>query len=319
MKGQTREKIFGHILLRSMALIVMGFFMVNLENINEQLLAFSKYTWQLIMTLAFFFIWMDYSSKDGTKKSSRHALMILGVLMLLFLAWVYEGGSTDNPVWMKTYWWGILGLIGWAYLVNATIYMLVGGRLVALAGILLIFHLLNLQEFIDSAHWPGIRLVVSASNHACVAGGMLASVILIKLRGSGKLQWYVWVLFCIALVFVAYGYAVRPEWGISKIRATPSWTAICTGISFASLAVVYIITDVLYWRSWFKWISPAGTSTLTCYLVPYLYYAFLGFLALQLPLVVRTGFSGVIKSILFALLIILITGLLERGKIKLKI
>jgi len=38
-----------------------------------------------------------------------------------------------------------------------------------------------------------------------------------------------------------------------------------------------------------------------------------------LPLLFRTGIVGIVKSMLFALLIILITGFLEKRKIRLKL
>jgi hypothetical protein len=94
---------------------------------------------------------------------------------------------------------------------------------------------------------------------------------------------------------------------------------ICTGISLAAFGVLFIITDQYKKTRWAAILSPAGRSTLTCYLVPYFYYALLVIVGYYLPESLRTGYVGIIKSLLFALLIVSITGLLERVSIRLKI
>jgi hypothetical protein len=72
-------------------------------------------------------------------------------------------------------------------------------------------------------------------------------------------------------------------------------------------------------KNWFNIIKPAGTSTLTAYLLPYIYYPLYHMAGISLPVILLTGVTGIIKSLLFALLIILLTGLLEKWRIRLKI
>jgi len=59
--------------------------------------------------------------------------------------------------------------------------------------------------------------------------------------------------------------------------------------------------------------------TLTCYLVPYYIYAFRALSGISLPPGLTTGGIGILKSILFALMIIQLTGFLGKLSIKLKI
>jgi predicted acyltransferase len=122
-----------------------------------------------------------------------------------------------------------------------------------------------------------------------------------------------------AVLSLVYGFGVRPFWGISKILATPSWTAICSGISFAVFALIYYLGDILHHTRWANFLMPAGRSALTCYLVPGLVYPFLWPLQQMLPQSFLTGWIGLIKSLLFALLIIALTGFMEKFKIRLKI
>ena len=70
---------------------------------------------------------------------------------------------------------------------------------------------------------------------------------------------------------------------------------------------------------WASFIAPAGTSTLTCYLVPYLIYPVLVMLQVKLPDFLTTGVVGLVKSMAFAFFIIYLTGLLGKVNIKLKV
>jgi predicted acyltransferase len=318
-KGASDLSTFFHILQRSFALIVMGLFMVNFENINADLLPFSKYYWEILMALAIFLIWNNYPSKKVLGSIPDWVMELLGIGILIFLAVVYQGGSAESPHWMKTHWWGILGLIGWAYLLNALIYLLMGPRIVIAGLLLILFHIFNVQEFSEFVGFRGIRIIVGASNYALVMGGVFASILYVRLKEKNKQQLFLTVLFVLAIIFITYAFAVRPFWGISKIRATPSWTAICTGISFGFYGLLYLVADIYQKTNWSRIIGPAGRSTLTCYLVPYYYYPIIFLIGIRLPMYLREGYIGIVKSLLFALLIILITGGLERLKIRLKI
>jgi predicted acyltransferase len=319
-KGDSDPQIFQHILSRSLALIVMGFFMVNLENINRELLSISKPVYQILMATAFVLIWNLYPDGKAFKKIPDIYMKVLGVLILLYLAVIYTGGSVEDPHWMRPHWWGILGLIGWAYLMVSTLYLLAGNRLFWLSVIFLIFLFLNIQQEVKPFEgFPDIKIVVDAANYVLVTCGLIASVLYIKLNEKGKIREFLLLMGGLALLFIVFGILTRPEWGIKKMGGTPSWTTICAGIGFASFGILYILADIMNIKKWASIIGPAGRSTLTCYLVPYFYYGIYALIGYSLPLFLRTGYVGIVKSLLFALLIVTITGGLEKLKIKLKI
>jgi predicted acyltransferase len=133
------------------------------------------------------------------------------------------------------------------------------------------------------------------------------------------MNWLLPSLIVLATLLFLFGFLTRPVWGISKILATPSWTAICAGISMLSFGSLYLLADRGRVTGWAQIIEPAGTSTLTCYLVPYFAYPLWGFTGWQLPDMLTGGAIGIVKSILFALLIIQVTGLLGKLHIRLKI
>jgi len=316
-KGDSKLLITRHILERTLALLIMGVFMVNLENINTENLLFSRSLWQILMTLAFFLIWNIYRG-PVMGRFSPWILKGLGWAILIFLAITYSGAGDGGVQWMRFHWWGILGLIGWGYLVAALIYLLLGNRPGWLAVALAVLILLNINEFTSPLSFT-IKLVVSASNHALVMGGVVVTSVMIHLKEKNRMQLLLPFLLGFAAILMLFGFLSRPVWGISKIMATPSWTAICAGITALSFAFMYLLADKAGKFRWADIIEPAGSMTLTCYLIPYFVYAFRNILSISLPDSLTTGGIGILKSILFSILIIQLTGLLGRLKIKLKI
>ena len=118
---------------------------------------------------------------------------------------------------------------------------------------------------------------------------------------------------------IAYGIGTRPIWGISKIQGTPSWLAICTGIGFLLFAILYYIADQKKITGWAKIIAPAGTATLTCYMIPYFVYPMHSMVSFRFPDALNAGVLGLFVSFLFAMLVVVFTGWLERKGYKLKL
>ena len=117
-KGESAGSISMSILVRAFALLVMGFFHVNLESYSKAAIL-PEAVWEIFITLAFFLIWIDYS--DAVSKIMRNLLKISGVIILIVMAILYKGGERHSAEthWMRPEWWGILGIIGWSYLVCA--------------------------------------------------------------------------------------------------------------------------------------------------------------------------------------------------------
>jgi predicted acyltransferase len=316
-KGEPVSSIQKHILWRAFALIVMGFFHFNLENYSDEALL-PKGIWGISLTVAFFLVWLDYSE---VKPKTALALKAVGVLMLLGLSIVYKGHYDDGP-WMQAGWWGILGLIGWTYLVVSSVYLWSRGDLriqyVALAAFLL-FNCAEALKVLDflSGIKPYVWLVGDGSMPAISMGGIITAIYY-RREGAGSRSFWIFVVSS-AVVMIAFGFLTRPAWEISKIRATPSWATICTGISVATFGIIVYIMDIRGMTTWWKFIKPAGVVTLTCYLLPYIHSGLLQLTDIRLPLFLRTGSIGLIKSLIFAWLIIAAAGWLKKRGVALKV
>ncbi len=322
-RGDSQFKILMYIFTRTFALLVMGFFHVNLEDYSK-LALIPKPIWQILITVAFFLIWLDYS--PSMPKMKKNILQGSGIVLLIILAILFKGDDPVRGTYMRPHWWGILGLIGWAYLLGAVVYLFSKQSLVIITAALLFFLYFNIgvnAGWLDSIDKIKKYIWISGdgSMPALTMAGVLISVIYIKLRNQNKTAQCWWIFTAIAIVMLLAGFYYRPRWGISKIRATPSWVMICTAISIAMFLLLIFLIDIKKKEKWFAIIKPGGTSTLTAYLLPYIHYALINMLgkAFVLPLILRTGGIGIIKSLLYALIIIIITGFLERKRIRLKI
>jgi hypothetical protein len=83
--------------------------------------------------------------------------------------------------------------------------------------------------------------------------------------------------------------------------------------------ILHWLVDVRKNIDWYKPIETAGTATLTCYLVPYVYYSIRTLSGFQLPSLLTTGIVGLAKSVIYSLIIITISWALTKVKVRLKI
>nr|WP_121271961.1 DUF5009 domain-containing protein [Pedobacter schmidteae] len=314
-KGKSFVSISLYILLRSVALIVMGFFHVNSEGYSDR--AWLPHpVWTILVTFSFFLIWMDYpKTLSATKKNG---MVLLGILTLALMAYLYKGGNEANPHWMRHSWWGILGIIGWAYLVCAFVFLLSKGNIYVLTAVLVLFFGINIASHMDLMPFEP-WLIGDASSVSLIMFGTVASLLYVKWRTafSHKLL----TLFSIsALLLIGLGLFIRPfTEGISKINSTPSWVAICTGISLLTFVLMIFLVEIKGKKNWFNAIDAAGTSTLTCYLIPYIVYAVFELFGFWYPDVLNTGIIGILRSFLLSFLIIILVRQMERRGIRLKV
>ncbi|MBB5437885.1 putative acyltransferase [Pedobacter sp. AK017] len=314
-KGKSFLSISLYIVLRSVALIVMGFFHVNSGAYSEAALL-PRPVWTILTTFSFFLIWMDYPKQWPLRK--KNLLVALGIVLLVLLACLYKGGKPGNLHWMRPSWWGILGIIGWAYLVCAFVYLLSKGKAFWLGTALVLFFGINLLSHAGLMPFE-IWIVGDASNEALIMFGVLASLLYVNWRNalSGRL---LAVFSAAGVLLIILGLLVRPfTEGISKINATPAWVAICAGISLLAFALMIFVVELKGKKGWFSSIDAAGTSTLTCYLIPYFLYAFFELAGFWYPDLINTGIIGVLRSFIISFLIILLVRQMEKRGIRLKI
>jgi predicted acyltransferase len=111
---------------------------------------------------------------------------------------------------------------------------------------------------------------------------------------------------------------VHPMFMINKVLATPPWCLWSSAITVAVWGALYWLIDVRQWGAWAGFLAPAGQNPLTAYLLAPAFDSVIVLLsqATGVPNVyagLGAHFStGLIRSVLFALLAVWLTGRLRR-------
>jgi heparan-alpha-glucosaminide N-acetyltransferase len=322
--GQSLYDISRHIFTRSISLIIIGVLMLNSERVNPELTGISRNLWAILMYVAVFLFWNDYPDKEN-KFFTITGLKILAIAIFVFLIFKFRSGQPENDGSLITSWWGILGLIGWGYLVSAFTYVLCRDSILKTSLFALFFLILNMLSgwkllgFLDPAK-PLLGIIIEGNVPFIVLSGLIGGL-LIKRIPNKEFKKSLLIFAGLGLFFLAAGFFLRRWFIISKIQATPSWAMICSGISYLVFILLYWIVDVKNKIRWASFLQPAGENSLTTYLAPdILYYLIwssgiplLIYKQSQEPLIVVAG------SLVWALLMVGLTALLARLKIKLRI
>lgn len=316
-KGDSDWALTRHVLWRSVALLVMGLFLVNGETINSTETGIPRLAWNTICCVSFILIWNKYPERFG---KFSYLLQGVAIAVLAVLAIIYRGGEPGNIERFAPQWWGILGLIGWSYLVAGLITVFAHNQMsVVVTGWLffailsMCFHAHLIPEFLLFVPEP----IIGGTLTGLTVGGVVIALIFQKLKDSHlKLT-----ALLLGLSFLLAGLSVltRPYWGLAKLGATPAWLFLCSAFTILGFVAVYWIADVFKKENWFAVIKPAGTATLLCYLIPYFAYATTALFGIHLPEFLLVGGIGLLKSFLFALLCAGITGLLLRAGLRFRI
>jgi predicted acyltransferase len=322
--GESVYDISRHILTRTLSLLIIGVLMLNGGRVNPELTGISKNLWAILMYVGVFLFWNDYPNKENNFFTVT-GLKFLGLAIFAFLILKFKSGQPANNGSLITGWWGILGLIGWAYLVSAFTYILCRDSIVKTSLIAVLFLILNILSslkllgFLDPVK-PFLGIIIEGNNPLIVLTGLIAGLI-IKQIPSKDFRIVILIFICLGLLYMAFGFFLRRWFIISKIQATPSWGMICSGISMLVFITLYWIADVRGKIRWAEFLRPAGENSLTTYIAPDILYYLIWSSAIPVliykqshePLIVIAG------SIIWALLMVGLTALLARLKIRLRL
>lgn len=320
-KPDSEWQLVMHVIMRTIALLVMGVFLVNGETINAAAMGMPKYLWYPLSCLCFILIWNMYPR--SASKSLVYTAKTIGIITLITLAILYRGGGAGNERF-AVQWWGILGLIGWAYLASGLITVFAKNNFYAIAGAWIFFAVLSMVSHAGLLpHNKIISVIPDAIRGGTLTGltmgGVLTSLIFQHYRKKNNNGGLTIVLLAFSALLIVLSVITRPYWKLAKLGDTPAWLFLCSAFTVLAFLSIYWLADVKRKAGWFTIIKPAGTDTLLCYLIPYFAYTFVNITGAYLPAVLLTGGIGLLKSFVFALLCVQATSLLNKGGIKLKL
>jgi predicted acyltransferase len=355
--GVPGRKQLAHIVFRTAGLLTMGVVVLNAEeNTSPNALA-----WGTLAFSSLLLAWCTIPREPGRRRNLFIALKALGGVGLVALLALFQGkrGPAEFPIvgrveewaWLRTGWWGILGLIGWAYLTAALFTLALGRRREWLMGAMVLLMALHLAmnhdgglfSRVGTKAWlgstqPAIKAFnagFDAVNRFIGLGdatGSLAAVVMAGcLLGSvlagnsdvtthrGRLRWA--ATFTLGLF--AAGLVTDTFEGINKIGATPTWCFHSAALACLAWMVLYLLIDVAGFTGFSFLIRSAGANPLVAYFLHPITVGVVALLGLEAsllgyrnshdPKVVVTG------SLAMACFICGMTGLLGKAGLKVKL
>ena len=323
-RGEPRSRVWRHVLARTGALLAIGVLMVNAEHAQPRGLV-PEPLWNVLMTLAVVLVW-------GADRQRNWRAAGLALLVVVAFSYRAEGGS--GLMQLRPHWWGILGLIGWAYLVAAALYLLAGDRPAVFTGAVALLYLLSLVDEVGAL--PGLVAVrpfvwvgrMLGSHGALAVSGALLTLMIARYRDRAR-----------AFIGPALGYGaalaaaglllhslrdLHPAFWINKVRATAAWCLLSGAWTVAAWAALFAAADVAGWRRWPRGLTMAGENALMIYLLaPFLLSLFglIGviwgtnpYAALGQSLAV-----GTVRSILFTWLVVRLSGWIRARGLRLQL
>jgi hypothetical protein len=237
-RGEPVAATLGHVLFRTVSLMAIGILMVH-ETPDSAALGWSGNWWCVLMYLSAIGAFCSISPVGAVSEISARGWRMLnrcvrlgGVAGLLWLAFAFRGAHGERivtlaPFSLHTKWYGILGLIGWAYLVACTVYLAFGSHRTAILGCMALLMCLYAADKNGLFDGFWLRKIVGiggtlSSQGAIAAGGLLLGSMITAgdiegLKARAKFT------FWFAAGCAAAALLLASSYGISKNSATPSW------------------------------------------------------------------------------------------------
>jgi heparan-alpha-glucosaminide N-acetyltransferase len=328
VRGESLLSLLQRVLVRSASLLFVGVIMVNSPYFSADASGMSKSLWFLLAMLMVVVLWNIYPV-DAPKEKKRFflGLRIVAGLVLAGLLVVFRGeNSAKEVVWLQHSWWGILGLIGWAYLVCCAAYLAFRGSSVALMGVLGFLIALYIGDKHGVLDWlgrvhnfVGVGQVLGSTAANVMIGVLVGNCFVgeaAALRPATRVRFF--LLFGLGL-YVA-GLLLRPLHGIHKNAATDSYALVTGGICCLSFLLVCVLMDMGNLRRWADPLVPVGQNALLAYILP----GILGnlFAVISLPGLLwqyGSGWLGALNAAVLTLLVLAITWGATRIGIQLKL
>ncbi len=274
-RGEAPYHTILHVVTRTLALLALGILMVNGES------GARPWWWAAMFTsgiLAFCTVRPPGATAETTPRWNilTGCLRVLGFAGMIYCAFVFQDPHgnrliTLSPFYLNTSWYGILGLIGWAYFAAAILFLIFRTRRTALLGCVVLmtcFFAADKNHFFDH-FWPA-RFVdfggtLGSQAAITVAGVLLASILVTPDMTAFKSRVKFTLLFSAGFALAAL--LLNGLYGISKNDATPSWCLWSCAITAALWLGFHFVCDIKPLKMIAKPLAKAGQNVLLAYLL----------------------------------------------------
>jgi hypothetical protein len=263
----------------------------------------------------------------ASKRFPAYAVLLrgIGLAAVAVLFAIFRRSTHGGHVaWIDPSYPEILGLIGFSYLAVAVLYiptrrwkwapLLWFAALLALC-ILSTAKLIPIPDGMPIYLWPFDNGAMSS----IVMAGVVTSGIFLGSDRRPKQKTAIFQAIGLAVLMLIGGWICIPL-GISKIRATPTWSMWCIGAAMLFFALLYWICDLKGRTKWALLVKAAGSNTLLTYLLPDLWYFLFAALGVTyLDTHFSAGWPAVIKTALFTVFMLYLATLLTKARLRLQL
>ncbi|HEX5025407.1 MAG TPA: hypothetical protein VFV68_09045, partial [Agriterribacter sp.] len=288
---------------------------------NENAMGMTIHLWLLLFYACIILVWNVYMS---LKRKWVFLFRTVGMAGLLLLAFIYRSGE-DGTGHIIPRWWGILGLIGWAYLFACIFFQLCKKNMVLMFLAIVfcvVFYIAGKSSIVHEN--PALRWISSQAGNAAHTSVVLCGIVLSTIYfDTGTLKTNARRFAeagAFALMLFVAGYLLRPHFTISKIYATPTWCLYSAAICCVLFSMLYWLIDIKKISGWTNFFKPAATNPLLTYIIPGIWYALFAVLHITVfPGSLKYGLPGLLWSALFAILVMYLAKGLNALKIRLQL
>ncbi len=315
-KGATPIKIWKHTIKRTIALLVMGLFMVNAAyGYDETQMLIPMALWGFLAYSLPIPIWNQYSK--NFPKPIQYILQYGAIVLLIIMYFLYIQDTGQTGMTMKR--WGILGLIGWAYIIAFAGYWCTNGNKIAMLCFLVICLAINIANAAQWNQQEGFAWLGYIAGHfahtSIVVAGIITALFFFENNTKHSLN-YKAILF--ALLLFVLGYILRPYFEVSKIRATPSWCLYTAGICVLLYYLLYWIIEAKKTTQWSNFIMPAASNPLLIYIIPGIILYLNMLLGIHIiPEAFTSGIPGILWSLVFTIIMVFLVQFFNKAHIRL--
>ncbi|HEY3853627.1 MAG TPA: DUF5009 domain-containing protein [Verrucomicrobiae bacterium] len=333
-RGEPAWKMLLHVLARTAGLLAIGILMVNDESPGQEMSGLAPNLWAVLMYLSAMLAFCSISFRMASTEQLRIpnlALRIVGIAGMVTLAFMFRGEKGGriislSPFEIHTVWYGILGLIGWAYLVGSIVFLLFRTNSTALLGccaLLLAMYPAERTGVLDGlwlGRYVGLGGTLGSQPSITVAGVLLASMLFPpgRIKLAGRLRFAgLFILGCSAAALLLAGL-----YGINKNAATPSWCLWACVITAALWVIFHALCDLGTVHPIGKILAIAGENVLLAYLISEMLPSLLDLLHLDSiydNLASHGLASGIARSAGCGVVILCVTAGLNRAGFRLRL
>jgi heparan-alpha-glucosaminide N-acetyltransferase len=311
------------------ALLLLGIVVdINLGKYAAGVVGMPRVWFQLLVYLSIIGVWNIYPRKGtpGRLKLYKGLQLASGLLLIVLLAVFRAKTRGGEVVWLRHEWWGILGMIGWAYATCSIAYLLCRGNATALMGVLgfmIALFIGGQHGLLDFLGVIGQHINVAGlmgSTSAIVMAGVLVGILFTDQSLTSRARIKFMTVFGVSLYLA--GQLIRPLHGINKISGTDAYSLVSAGICCLAFMVFYWVMDVLKYRRWASFLQPIGVNPLMAYILPAIIGCLIGIFGLWSffwPMYGSEGIAGPLNGVVMTGLVLAATWGLTKLKLILKL